>query len=141
MEYVNAFKGKEDRPTDAEIADVLGPTVSLWNEFIRWMKDEEGVTGQEWKGIVVKKYGWSLRLKQKKRNIVYLGPGERCFMASFVLSDKAVKIAMETKLPRAVAEAIAAAPRYPEGNGVRLVVKHAADLRPIQKIAAIKLAN
>ena len=50
-------------------------------------------------------------------------------MASFLLSDKAVKIAMETKLPRAVAEAIAAAPRYPEGNGVRLVVKHAADLR------------
>ena len=141
MEYVNAFKGKEDRPTDREIADVLGPTVNLWNEFIRWMKDEEGVTGQEWKGIVDKKYGWSLRLKQKSRNIVYLGPGEGCFMVSFVLSDKAAKIARETKLPKAVAEVIAAAPRYPEGNGVRLLVKRAADLRPIQKIAAIKLAN
>ena len=105
------------------------------------MKDEEGVTGQEWKGIVVKKYGWSLRLKQKSRNIVYLGPGEGCFMVSFVLSDKAAKIARETKLPKAVAEVIAAAPRYPEGNGVRLLVKRAADLRPIQKIAAIKLAN
>lgn len=105
------------------------------------MKDEEGVAGQEWKGIVVKKYGWSLRLKQKKRNIVYLGPGEGCFMVSFVLSDKAIKIAKETKLPKAVAEVIAAAPRYPEGNGVRLAVKRAANLRPIQKIAAIKLAN
>lgn len=141
MEYTNAFKGKENRPTDAEIADALGPTLNLWNEFIEWMADKEGVAGQEWKGIVVKKYGWSLRLKQKKRNIVYLGPGEGCFMASFVLSDKAVKIAKQTNLPKAVAEVIAAAPRYPEGNGVRLVVKCAADLRPIQKIAAIKLAN
>jgi hypothetical protein len=141
MEYVNAFKGKENPPTQAEIAAALGPAVEIWNEFIRWMKDEEGVAGQEWKGIVVKKYGWSLRLKQKSRNIVYLGPGEGCFMVSFVLSDKAAKIARETKLPKAVAEVIGAAPRYSEGNGVRLVVKRAADLRPIQKIAAIKLAN
>lgn len=141
MEYINAFKGRDDRPTDAEIAVALGPTINVWNEFIKWMADEEGVIEQEWKGIVVKKYGWSLRLKQKKRNIVYLGPGEGCFMASFVLSDKALKAAKETRLPKAVAEVIDAAPRYPEGNGVCLVVKHAADLRAIQKIVAIKLGN
>ncbi len=141
MEYVNAFKGKEDRPTDAEIADALGPTADLWKEFVQWMADREGVTEQEWKGIVVKKYGWSLRLKQKKRNIVYLGPGEGCFMVSFVLSDKALTAAKKSNLPKAVADVIAAAPRYPEGNGVQFVVKRAADLRPIQMIAAIKLAN
>jgi hypothetical protein len=141
MEYINAFKGRENCPSGAEIADALGPTVNLWNEFIKWMADEEGITEQEWKGIVVKKDGWSLRLKQKSRNIVYLGPGEGCFMVSFVLSDKALTAAKQTNLPKAVAEVIAAAPRYPEGNGVRLVVKRATDLRPIQKIAAIKLAN
>jgi hypothetical protein len=105
------------------------------------MADEEGVTEQEWKGIVVKKYGWSLRLKQKSRNIVYLGPGVGCFMVSFVLSDKALAAAKKTNLPNAVAAVIAAAPRYPEGNGVRLIVKRAADLRAIQRIAAIKLAK
>jgi hypothetical protein len=141
MEYVNAFKGSETPPTPAEIAIALGPTISLWNQFIRWMADEEGIYGQEWKGVVVKKYGWSLRLKQKSRNIVYLGPGVGCFMVSFVLSDKAVKIAREEKLPKAAAKVIAAAPRYPEGNGIRLVVKRASDLRSIQKIAVIKLAN
>ncbi len=61
---------------------------SVWTEFIKWMADEEGATGQEWKGICVKKYGWSLRLKQKSCNVVYLGPGRGCFMVSFVLSDK-----------------------------------------------------
>ena len=41
------------------------------------------------------KYGWSLRLKQKSRNIVYLGPAKGCFMVSFVLSDKALNAAKE----------------------------------------------
>jgi len=141
MEYINAFKEKIDQPTEPEIAAALGPAINTWSEFIKWMADEEGVRDQEWKGIVVKKYGWSLRLKLKKRNIVYLGPGEGCFMVSFVLNDKALKAAKETRLPKAVAEEIAAAPRYPEGNGVRLVVKHAADLSAIRKIVAIKLGN
>ncbi len=141
MAYANAFLGKADRPSDDEVTGALGPTAGLWNELIAWMAKEEGVAGQEWKGICVAKYGWSLRLKQKSRNIVYLGPGNGCFMVSFVLSDKALKAAEEAHLPKAVAEAIAVAPRYPEGNGLRLVVHRAGDLSAIRKIAAIKLAN
>jgi hypothetical protein len=141
MEYANAFLGKADRPSDGELTAALGSTARLWNEFIEWMSTGEGVAGQEWKGTCVNKYGWSLRLKQKSRNIVYLGPGKGCFMVSFVLSDKALKAAKEAHLPKAVADAIAAAPHYPEGNGLRLVVHCAADLSAIRKIAAIKLAH
>jgi hypothetical protein len=141
MEYVNAFKGKTDQPTDAEIANALGPVAGLWREFVQWMAENEGVTEQEWKGIVVKKYGWSLRLKQKKRNIVYLGPGEGCFMVSFVLSDKALEAAKKLKLPKAAAKEIATAQRYPEGNGIRLLVSKASHLRAIRTIATVKLAN
>ena len=69
------------------MADALGPTVNLWNEFIRWMKDEEeSVTGQEWKGIVVKKYGWSLRLKQKEPQ--HRLPGSRGKMLHGVISSQ-----------------------------------------------------
>jgi hypothetical protein len=141
MEYVNAFLAKATQPSEAELAAALGPSTKLWNEFIRWMADEEGVATQEWKGICINKYGWSLRLKQKSRNIVYLGPGKGCFMVSFVLSDKALQQAKETHLPKAVADTLASAPHYPEGNGVRLLVHRAGDLPAIRKIAAIKLAN
>ncbi len=141
MEYINAFRGKATQPGDDELATALGSSAKLWNGFIQWMAEEEGVAGQEWKGICVNKYGWSLRLKQKSRNIVYLGPGEGCFMVSFVLSDKALKAAKESHLPKAVADALDAAPRYPEGNGLRLIVHRASDLAPIRKIAAIKLLN
>ncbi len=141
MEYTNAFKGNANQPSEAELAAARGPSAKLWNEFIQWMAKEEGVAGQEWKGICVNKYGWSLRLKQKSRNVVYLGPGLDCFMVSFVLNDKALKTAKELRLPMAVADALAASPRYPEGNALRLIVHRAGDLPAIRKIAMIKLAN
>jgi hypothetical protein len=141
MEYCNAFIGKADAPTHAEVAEALGSKVKLWDELVEWMIEKEGVPDQEWKGVVVKKYGWSLRLKKKGRNIIYLSPGKDCFMASLVLSDKALKQAKEAHLPKAVQDALAAAPRYPEGNGLRLLVERAGDLAPVRKIAAIKVAS
>lgn len=141
MEYTNAFVGKVAQPTQAELQAALGPSAAHWQSLIQWMTAELGVTGLEWKGIVVKKYGWSLRLKQKSRNIIYLGPGIDCFLVGFVLGDKALAEAKAARLPKAVKAALSAAPRYPEGNGVRLVVHSSADLPAIRKIAAIKVEN
>ncbi len=141
MEYCNAFIGKTDTPTQAEVAEVLGSKAKLWDDLVEWMSEKEGVSEQEWKGVVVKKYGWGMRLKKKGRNILYLSPGKDCFMASFVLSDKALDEAKHAHLSKAVQDALAAAPRYPEGNGLRLLVSRAADLPAIRKIAAIKVAN
>ena len=141
MEYSNAFIGKTDTPTHSEVAEVLGAKVKLWDELIEWMKEKEDVPDQEWKGVVVKKYGWSLRLKKKGRNIIYLSPGKDCFMTSFVLSDKALGEAKNAHVSKAVREVLESAPRYPEGNGLRLLVRSAADLAGIRKIAAIKVVS
>jgi hypothetical protein len=40
-----------------------------------------------------------------------------------------------------VQDALASAPHYPEGNGLRLIVHRTRDLAPVRKIAAIKVAN
>jgi hypothetical protein len=40
-----------------------------------------------------------------------------------------------------VQDALEAAPRYPEGNGLRLLVRSAGDVGAIRKIAAIKVAS
>ena len=141
MEYCNAFIGKATAPTHAEVAEVLGSKVKLWDELIAWMSGKEGVSDQEWKGVVVKKYGWSLRLKKKGRNVIYLSPGRDCFMASFVLNDAALGRAKETHLPKSVRDALESAPRYPEGNGLRLLVKRERDVSAIRKIAEIKIAS
>jgi len=141
MDAPNAFIEKPNPPSDAEVAEVLGPAAPLWTQLIQQVTSDAGKMTQEWKGVYVNKYGWSLRLKQKGRNIVYLTPCNGCFRVAFVLSDKAVKAASAAHLPKKVADALAVAPHYPEGTGLRLNVTRANDLPAIRKMAQIKLAN
>lgn len=141
MDAPNAFIGNANPPSDAEITAALGPVAPLWSKLIDEITQDAGKLTQEWKGIYVNKYGWSLRLKQKGRNIVYLSPCNNCFRVAFALSDKAVNAAEESRLPRTVAQALATAPHYPEGTGLRLTVNRPSHLPAIRKIARIKLSN
>jgi hypothetical protein len=101
---------------------------------------EHEVTEREWNSYS-KKAGWSLRLKRKKRVIVYLAPCRGCFRVAFILGDKAVKAAREVKLPARVLKIIDEAPHYAEGTGVRLEVKTVADVVVVKRLAAVKLQN
>ena len=141
MESSNAFVGLSDQPSEAAVAAALGPAAPLWNELIAQVTADAGKVTREWKGICVNKYGWSFRLKQKGRNIIFMSPCRDCFRVAFVLSDKALLAAKQAHLPKPVLQALATAPKYPEGNGVRLTVNRAADLPAIRKLAQIKSAN
>jgi hypothetical protein len=140
LESTNAFIGKFEKPSEPEVLAALGPSADAWTQFIEWMAQEHSVTTQEWKSLAPK-YGWSVRLKLKNRNIVYLGPCTGSFQVSFVLGDQAMNAARRGQFPRAVSQAIAEAPHYAEGTGLRLVVHGSKDLAPIRKLAEIKLAN
>jgi hypothetical protein len=63
------------------------------------------------------------------------------FFASFALGEKAVKAAHENGLPNSVLEVIDSARKYAEGRGVRLEVRSAEDVRNVEKLAIIKMAN
>jgi hypothetical protein len=141
MDISNAFVGRNTQPSEAEVVTALAAAAPLWSELIDEVTAEAGNVTQEWKGVVVNKYGWSLRLKQKGRNIIFMSPCHNCFRVAFTLSDQAVSAAKEAHLPKAVRQALAAAPRYPEGTGLRLTVNRPGDLPAIRKITRIKLAN
>jgi hypothetical protein len=139
METVNAFIGRTTRPTEAEVATALGATAALWKQLVDWLA-EQGAGESEWNSSGAK-YGWALRLKVKKRNIVYLGPCDGCFRVAFALGDKAVAAARKSDLAKSTLKLLDEAPRYAEGTGVRLMVKAAKDLAAIKKLALIKMAN
>jgi hypothetical protein len=139
MDTPNAFIGKTAPPTQNEIDTALGATADVWNQLLHWFA-EQGVADQEWKSSSPK-YGWSLRLKLKKRTIVYLAPCEGCFRVAFVLGDRAVAAARQSDLSKTTLKLLDEAPRYAEGTGVRLIVKATKDLASVRKLAAIKLAN
>ncbi len=139
METSNAFIGKTVQPTEREVAVALGSTAALWSQLVDWFA-EQGVGLKDWNSSSPK-HGWSLRLKLKKRTIVYLSPCDGCFRVAFALGDRAVAAARKSDLSKSILTLLDEAPRYAEGTGVRLMVKAPKDLAPIRKLAFVKLAN
>jgi hypothetical protein len=91
----NAFNGKTKKPTPEEITSALGPSAETWQQLLDWLAHEQGVALEEWK-CTSPKYGWSLRLKLKKRTIVRLSPCHGCLRVAFILGDCAVKAARQS---------------------------------------------
>lgn len=139
MEHPNAFLGQSAAPSTADVSTALGLENTVWQELVDWIAEESGVE-QEWKSSG-KTYGWSLRLKIKKRNILYLSPCGGCFRAAFIFGDKAMVAARQSNLTESTLQLLDSAPRYPEGTGLRLLVQSSDDLAEIRKLARIKLAN
>ncbi len=139
MVVPNAFIAKTVQPTPVEVSSALGPATEPWKNLIDWLAEQD-VAEPEWKSSG-KKYGWSLRLKHKKRNILYLSPCEGCFRVAFILGDKAVAAARQSDLAKSTLKLLDEAPRYPEGTGLRLMMETAMDLAEVRKLALLKLAN
>ena len=76
----NAFAGLVERPSERDLALALGAAEVLWKGLVADLKRELKLDAEEWNTYSVKA-GWALRLKLKKRNIVYLSPSDGCFLA------------------------------------------------------------
>jgi Protein of unknown function (DUF3788) len=135
----NAFVGRTKTPTEADLRAALGAAKAVWDLVVVDMARELGLT-HEWK-TYGPKFGWALRLKQGKRNIVHLGPCEGCVALLFILGERAVKAARAARLGRAATKLLDEAPHYPEGTGIRLDTVRAKDIPLIKKLATIKLEN
>lgn len=140
MTNSNAFIGKIAQPTSEELAAALKSTYALWNQLVDSLSEQLNITDREWQSLKPK-YGWALILKVKKRRIVYLSPFDGCFQASLILGDKAMVKARASNLAKPIVKILDEAPHYPEGTGIRLLVKTARDLPAIRKLAQIKLEN
>lgn len=136
----NAFIGKQEKPTSKELSDALAAVSPIWDELVTDLMTGLGLTEQEW-SCYSPKYGWHLRLKLKKRNIVYLSPCAGRFRVSFVLGDRAVAEARKSRLTASVFKLLDDAKRYPEGTALYLTVRNARDIPSIRKLAQIKVAN
>ena len=97
---LSALDDRSKRPTDDDLTAVLGRTKQLWDRLADDVAQTYPPVNQEW-GFAGAKYGWSLRLKRKKRNILYLIPQRRHFLCAFVFGGKATEAAREADLPTA----------------------------------------
>jgi len=134
------FYEKTKVPTEKELAEALGPAIGLWHKLRKSVAQEFPPLAEEWV-FGGQKYGWSLRLKQKKRAILYMKPLAGHFLASFALGEKAVRAAQRSDLAASVLKLIDEAPKYAEGRGMRMEVRAAKDVRAALNLARVKMAN
>ena len=127
-------------PDDVQVKDVLGKTFRFWTAIKKYFEDKQIDVQEEWK-FWGQKYGWSMRLKHKKRNILYFIPCKGYFMAAFVFGDKAVAAAENSTLPESILDMIRSARKYAEGRGFRFEVRGQEDVENTKKLIEIKMAN
>jgi hypothetical protein len=93
----------------------------------------------EWKHSGAK-YGWSFRVKDKKRVIVYLMPRDKYFKVAMGFGQKAFEEVMKADISQDIKDMLAAAVVYAEGRGIRLEVRDASVIKDIRKLIDIKIS-
>ena len=137
---LSVFDDKAKQPEDTDLARVLKRSFASWNKLKALIASRFPPLSVDW-GFAGKTYGWGLRLKQKKRTVLYMTPCEGHFLASFALGEKAVAAAHISDLPTTVLQFIDSAKKYAEGRGVRLKVRNAKDVRYVETLAVIKMST
>lgn len=136
---LSAFTDKNHTPAVDELRATLGRAFKSWETLLELVANRIGPT-VSW-GFTSASTGWGLRVRQKERVILYMAPQAGQFLVSFALGEKAAAAAQASRLPESIKAAIAAAPRYAEGRGVRFEVRNSRPLVALATLAVIKCQN
>jgi len=138
MEDRSVFPEKEHQPTDSDLKEKLGETIEFWERINEMVNERYPEANPEW-NFPGQKYGWSFRIKVKKRAIIYLLPRQGFFMAAFVFGDRAVEKIVRSNVAPFIKEELLQAKKYAEGRGIRIDVRSGDILMDIEELITIKL--
>jgi len=134
------FIEKEIIPTESALKETLKERYKLWQLIRTFTVEKYPGAIQEW-NFPGKKYGWSFRIKDKKRAIIYLLPREGYFKVAFVFGPKAMARVLQSSVSQDIKIELENAIPYAEGRGIRVEVKNADILNDIKQLIEIKIAN
>lgn len=136
---INVFSNRKVIPTDNDLQQVLGDSYDLWKNIHYYVHMKYPAAIDQWNNPG-EKYGWHLRIKDKKRTIVYLLPTENYFKVALVYGQKATDAVMQSHVSEEIKLALGAAKAYAEGRGIRIDVKSKEILNDIEVLIDIKIA-
>jgi hypothetical protein len=136
----NIFMDKTRIPDEFILIESLGDLHPVWAGIRDYIFQKYPDAFEEWNSPG-KNYGWSFRIKDKKRAIIYLLPRDKYFIVAFVFGQKATTEALASGINSEIKTTIESARVYAEGRGFRIEVKNAAILQDISTLIDIKLAN
>lgn len=133
-----AFTDRNRKPTDAEIAKVIGRMAQSWHALIRHIR-ATFQPHEEFKFCYGKKYGWALQFRAKGALLATLYPSSDGFTAQIILSSAALERTTGLKLGESARQAIAKAKPYPEGKWLFVPVHSERELQDVQNLLALKM--
>lgn len=139
MSDISVFTDKTKVPTDQELEQALGDKYLLWQKIANLTYKAYPEGKEEW-NYSGKNYGWSFRIKDKRRAIIYLLPRSGFFKVGIVFGDKALADIMTSNIPEEIKNDLQAAKKYAEGRGVHIEINSEAIIPAVEKLVEIKLA-
>ena len=136
---ISIFIDKTKKPEQKDLITALGKTCNLWQDIINlvYLKYPDAVSEWSFPG---QKYGWSFKIKDKKRAIIYLLPRDKRFMVAFNFGQKAFEKIMGSNISDEIKSSLESAKVYAEGRGIRIEVGNQEQLKDISMLIDIKLA-
>lgn len=134
------FANKDEIPTTDDLKKALGDTFEIWKTLEEFTKASYPNATAVW-NFSGEKFGWSFRIKDHKRVLLYLLPRDQFFKTAFVFGQKAVNQILESDISEAIKAELLSAKVYAEGRGIRIEVKNASIIKDIQQLIVIKVMN
>jgi hypothetical protein len=134
------FTNKAETPNEIGLQEALGETYAYWQIFAEHTKKLYPESTEEW-SFTSEKFGWSFRIKDKKRVLIYLLPRDKFFKVAFVFGQKATDVIMESNISESLKKELQAAKVYAEGRGIRIEIKDEIWLKDILNLIEIKIKH
>lgn len=134
------FNDKANPPNQSMLAAALGESIQYWEAIKLYLTDNYGAVIEDWK-FYSPKYGWTLKVLLKKRNLFFVTPCQSYFRVAFVFGDKAVAAIEQSDLPSDLIQSLITARKYAEGRGVTVDINQEADVKTVCRLVAIKIAH
>lgn len=137
---ISIFIDKAHTPDEHELQMALADNYMYWQQLHQFVLEKYPAAIGEW-NYPGKNYGWSYRLKDKKRAIIYLLPRQGFFKAAFVFGGKATEAILNSDFPEEIKVNLQNARVYAEGRGLQVEVRDNANIPVIRRLVEIKLAH
>ncbi len=134
------FMEKAVIPDEASLKSGIGKSYELWKLLFDFTFQKYPKARAEW-NFPGKKYGWSFRIKDKKRAIIYLLPRDEYFKVAFVFGQKATNAILASNMNEEIKMKLTTAKVYAEGRGINIDVTGFEILNDIKKLIEFKLAH
>jgi len=95
------FIDKTKKPTEEDLRNALANNYNLWQDVydLVYLKYPNAVSEWNFPG---QKHRWNFRMKDRKRTIVYLLPGDKRFLVAFVFGQRAFERTMSSNISKQI---------------------------------------